>query len=83
MNGKLSVYPNPAKDQFVIDFNFNSDTDVRFEMLDMIGQVVEQSTMQFNVGKRTIDASRFESGIYLLRFTNGKTQQIIRVNISK
>ena len=80
---QLSVYPNPAKDQFVIDFNFNSDTDVRFEMLDMIGQVVEQSTMQFNVGKRTIDASRFESGIYLLRFTNGKTQQIIRVNISK
>ena len=44
---QLSVYPNPAKDQFVIDFNFNSDTDVRFEMLDMIGQVVEQSTMQF------------------------------------
>ena len=80
---KLSVYPNPAKDQFVIDFNFNSDTDVRFEMLDMIGQLVEQSTMQCNVGKRTIDASRFESGIYLLRFTNGKTQQIIRVNISK
>ena len=80
---QLSVYPNPAKDQFVIDFNFNSDTDVRFEMLDMIGQVVEQSTMQFYVGKRTIDASRFESGIYLLRFTNGKTQQIIRVNISK
>lgn len=80
---KLSVYPNPAKDQFVIDFNFNSDTDVRYEMLDMIGQLVEQSTMQYNVGKRTIDASRFESGIYLLRFTNGKTQQIIRVNISK
>jgi len=52
-------------------------------MLDMIGQVVEQSTMQFYVGKRTINASRFESGIYLLRFTNGKTQQIIRVNISK
>jgi len=80
---KLSVYPNPAKDQFVIDFNFNSDTDVRFEMLDMIGQLLEQSTMQHNIGKRTIDASRFESGIYLLRFTNGKAQQIIRVNISK
>ena len=80
---KLSVYPNPAKDQFVIDFNFNSDTDVRFEMLDMIGQLIEESTIQGNVGKRTIDASSFESGIYLLRFTNGKTQQIIRVNISK
>ena len=80
---KLSVYPNPAKDQFVIDFNFNSDTDVRFEMLDMIGQLLKQSTMQYNVGKRTIDASRLESGIYLLRFTNGKSQQIIRVNISK
>ena len=80
---RLSVYPNPAKDQFVIDFNFNSDTDVRFEMLDMIGQLIEQSSMQYNAGKRTIDASRFESGIYLLRFTNGKTQQIIRVNISK
>ena len=80
---KLSVYPNPAKDQFVIDFNFNSDMDVRFEMLDMIGQLIEQSTMQSSVGKRRIDASRFESGIYLLRFTNGKTQQIIRVNISK
>ena len=80
---KLSVYPNPAKDQFVIDFNFNSDTDVRFEMLDMIGQLIEDSTIQGNVGKRTIDASRFESGIYLLRFTNGKTQEIIRVNISK
>ena len=80
---KLSVYPNPAKDQFVIDFNFNSDTDVRFEMLDMIAQLIEESTMQGNIGKRTIDASRFESGIYLLRFTNGKTQQIIRINISK
>ena len=80
---KLSVYPNPAKDQFVIDFNFNSDTDVRLEMLDMIGQLLEQSTMQYNVGKRTIDASKFETGIYLLRFTNGKTQKVIRVNISK
>ena len=52
-------------------------------MLDMIAQLIEQSTMQCNVGKRTIDASNFESGIYLLRFTNGKTQEIVRVNISK
>ena len=80
---KLSVYPNPAKDLFVIDFNFNSDTDVRLEVLDIVGKLLEQSSMQYSVGKRTFDASKFESGIYLLRFTNGKTQQIIRINISK
>ena len=80
---KLSVYPNPARDYFVIDFNFNSDTDVRLEVLDIVGKLLEQNTMQYSVGKRTFDAGKFESGIYLLRFTNGKTQQIIRVNISK
>jgi len=82
-NWKLNVYPNPAKDQFVIDFNFNADKDIRFEMLNMLGQLLEESTIFNSVGKRTVDVSSFENGIYLLRFTDGKTQQIIRVNISK
>jgi len=82
-NWQLNVYPNPAKDQFRIDFNFNSSTDVRFEMLNMVGQLLEESTIMNSAGSRIVDVDRFESGMYLLRFTDGVTQKIVRVNISK
>ena len=63
---QINIYPNPVKDQLIIDFEGGST----FEILNLTGQVVYSGNLNKN---RTIDTSAFDSGIYVVKFKSGKT----------
>jgi hypothetical protein len=58
--------PNPAAQSTTIDFNLPGDGKVIFEVVNMLGQVIESRQISAVQGTQSIDLdlSRFESGIY-------------------
>jgi len=74
------VYPNPAKN--VLFFKINNNLSYQIDIMDVFGKSIIQS--QSNLTNK-IDISALSQGIYLVRFINKETQQIVtkKVIISK
>ena len=66
-NNYVSVYPNPAKDNIIIETN--SNTQQRVEILNLMGQYVYKSSINKNV---TINTSAFANGVYILKLSTDK-----------
>ncbi|MCK5846226.1 MAG: T9SS type A sorting domain-containing protein [Bacteroidales bacterium] len=59
-----NAYPNPAKDYFIIDYNFNNASIAKIELLNVLGSIVltqEISTIE-NMAK--IKVSNLNAGVY-------------------
>ncbi|MCF8379845.1 MAG: T9SS type A sorting domain-containing protein [Bacteroidales bacterium] len=71
---KLSVYPNPFKNDFTIQFNLAGNSEVVFKIFDVTGNEISYSLIQeFQKGKHnlTIESTELNitSGIYFLQMT--------------
>lgn len=67
-SAELTLYPNPANTEFMIDLTENS----LVEIVDVQGKTVLQQGYQ--VGLNTVDVSSLEKGIYIVSASvNGKT----------
>jgi PKD repeat protein len=74
----VSVYPNPATQQFTIDFGKNPEGNVSVKIYNSIGTLVKD--FQYNesaASQLSIDMGDCNSGIYIVSISNG-TRQIIR-----
>jgi pimeloyl-ACP methyl ester carboxylesterase len=74
----ISIYPNPCKDNLIIDAN--GLRDLRFEIYGIDGKILE-TTSQISGSIIKVDLSIIPKGVYLLRlFTNDQvvTKKIIR-----
>ena len=63
-------YPNPFNPTTTITYNVPKESSVRIELLNSIGEVVEQlvnTTKPSGIFKNRIDASKFASGVYFVR----------------
>jgi hypothetical protein len=64
---KMSVYPNPAADQFQIESPLLSTNDAEISIINSHGQLIHRINMQATPnGKITCDASSWPNGIYLV-----------------
>lgn len=75
----LSVYPNPATNEFRLDFTLVQESDVLIQIVDMTGRVVSNfSNEKISAGSitRTINVADITSGNYLLQLSvNGTIEQ--------
>ncbi|MFI5219412.1 MAG: T9SS type A sorting domain-containing protein [Bacteroidia bacterium] len=65
---QLSVYPNPATNSVTI--KFPSDEAGEIQIVNLFGQIV--FTEKINSEEKTIDVINFLSGMYVVRWNNGK-----------
>jgi hypothetical protein len=63
---EFSVYPNPASDRLYISTNLAS---AKLEIFNITGRKIVETT--FIPNGEPVDISHFESGIYLIRISNG------------
>lgn len=63
---KITVYPNPVQHQLNVEVG--SDKMVGFQLINALGVVVRSIAVQ---GTTVIDVSELESGLYVLRTTDG------------
>jgi hypothetical protein len=73
--GKINVYPNPITNELMIEIEGNNEP-VYFEILNTLGQVVFKGNL---VEKTTVQTSNFAPGVYLIKFTNGKTFEFKKI----
>ncbi len=80
----LSIYPNPATDNFTLLMQNKESQDLTLTMLDMQGRLVKNETWKQGIGihQRNFSVSDLPAGMYLLR-VDGKdlkasTQMIVR-----
>lgn len=88
-NGTLSLFPNPNAGEFNIDLQMGdvSTQDVRIEVMNMLGQIVQTQITSISGGHLTENVgmpTSITSGNYMVRVLVGeKTTFTSRVNISK
>ena len=74
------VYPNPATDLTTLEFNLNAGTDLKIEVINTLGQVVETIAQQnYQAGIHTVEVNvaKWSAGLYLLRMQSDQGVQTI------
>ena len=83
---KVLVFPNPAKNNFTIQFPKNSGSDVEITIVNTSGQVVKKQIIAkneiMNNGK-SIDVSDLNNGIYLVQLYSNSYTKAFKLAISK
>ncbi|MDX1913457.1 MAG: T9SS type A sorting domain-containing protein [Saprospiraceae bacterium] len=61
---KLSIYPNPASDQLIIDYILEDHTKSNFFLLNSLGQIVKQISFNDSSGTTNLVLDGLPSGMY-------------------
>jgi len=72
---KLSIYPNPAKNELTIEMKENNKT-ISFEISNAIGQIVCKDTF---IEKIIIPLNQLSNGIYMLKLENEQFIQFKKI----
>jgi|GEM_PF-4127723 len=75
---ELSLYPNPVNQNVFIDFNLDEDTDMSFEILNSMDQIVKniyEKRYEKGFQNISVDISSLSAGVYYLKtYSNMKTK---------
>lgn len=74
----ISAYPNPMADKLDIAINGAISTAAKISLIDGAGRVCYTQAVT-KPGIITVNTSQLVSGIYFIRYSNGKEQKIIKV----
>ena len=66
LTDKISIYPNPFKNQFTISFLEFYDMTLKIQVLNILGESIFE-LMEESDNKRIIDLSEYPSGIYFVK----------------
>ncbi len=72
-NYNLNLYPNPAQDMIVIEWDYSMHP--QFEVFDILGRPVTQ--FQATGGRKYLDTSTWSEGIYFIRIDNVVTKKVM------
>jgi hypothetical protein len=64
----VSIYPNPVKDELIIEITNNTNS-FDYEIINSMGQVVKKGLIST---KAIIQTSKFTPGVYLIKLENGE-----------
>jgi chitodextrinase len=68
---KITIFPNPVKD--LLNLTFDGETS--FDILNLMGEIVYHGNIKTNA---TIEASSFQSGVYVIRFEAGNGSYVYK-----
>jgi hypothetical protein len=75
-SGLTTVYPNPARNQITINISDKNLINTQVLLSDLNGKVMQRiSLTQIST---QVDMSRYGSGMYLLKFQDGKTIKVVK-----
>ncbi len=77
---EIKLFPNPAKNELSLNFNFSDAAPVNINIYDMDGKVVKSETIKDYKGgnyEKVYKIDEFKNGSYLVEFSQGK-QKVVR-----
>lgn len=79
----VNVYPNPARDEFTIHYNFKTNEEVRFTITNVLGELVRDEQITSTEGKIVIDAEMIEPGAYYIQLSGESNHETVKLIIAK
>jgi hypothetical protein len=70
LDSEISIYPNPALDNFTLELKLFQTAEVSFEIIDGIGCVIKTiGSLKYKMGLQSfnIDVNNWGSGVYFLK----------------
>lgn len=67
---ELSIYPNPAVNQFQVSYNRVSAEPALLELSDLAGRILERRSLESGLSQLSFDVSGLGSGIYFIRISS-------------
>ncbi|MDG1718622.1 MAG: T9SS type A sorting domain-containing protein [Flavobacteriales bacterium] len=82
---QLNTFPNPTQDKLTINYHFNKNEEVIFEIIDLLGKKVKTMLVFNDPGTHTTDLniSKIPSGNYILRMQTSERTENLKFTISK
>ena len=79
------IFPNPSTGNVAIRFNNTIASDVTIEVSNLVGQIVYTSNETAVSGSNAfnLNLADLNDGQYIVKISNGQTQTIAKVQISK
>jgi alkaline phosphatase D len=79
----IGIYPNPSDELLTVHFALNATASMTFELFTMDGKQVKnmRKTIPTRIYSQQIDVSDLDSGIYMLRISDGRTSMTREVVI--
>ena len=76
---QVSMYPNPAREDFNIELNSVSDGQIEMTITSLNGAIISSKNIQLSEGSNVIneDISSLASGIYFVKLTNSSNNETI------
>ena len=83
---KTSIFPNPVKNNFTIQFPNTIDSDTEVTIITINGQVVKKQIISQNElvdYQKQIDVTDFKNGIYLLQLHSNNYSKTLKIVVQK
>lgn len=74
----ISVYPNPNKGIFYIEFDRTFQKTITFSIADATGKEIQKESLE-GIAKHTIDLTQYPSGIYTVIFSSETEFEMIKI----
>ena len=75
---RLSVFPNPARDNLNLEYDLTGVEDASFELVNLVGNVVYQKNLPSEKGTLELDLSKLKRGVYFYVLRNSQESMISR-----
>lgn len=77
----MLVYPNPATDLLNVKIEGHKSLEATITIVDVQGRIVYEDKLRSSQSQ--ISTSRFTSGMYLLKYRDGKKEKTVKFNVLK
>jgi len=82
LDGTLSIYPNPTRGLFNVEFATASATNVEISIVNMVGQVISNEVVTVNgLYNNQFDLSNESAGVYFIKFTTDEGVLTERITV--
>jgi parallel beta-helix repeat protein len=82
LNGTLSIYPNPTRGLFNVEFATATATNVEISIVNMVGQVISNEVVTVNgLYNNQFDLSDESAGVYFIKFTTDEGVLTERITV--
>jgi subtilisin-like proprotein convertase family protein len=82
-NWFVNIYPNPTKDEFTLDYNFNTPSNVKFFVSNILGEIVHQDLITNKSGEVKVDVRKMNPGIYFLQLISKNKRETLKLVIAR
>ncbi|HTL81038.1 MAG TPA: PKD domain-containing protein [Bacteroidia bacterium] len=82
LQNSVSVYPNPAKGHFNVQFNGTTDAIFTLQLFDLAGKLMMEKEVNAKAGTVVpVNVERYATGLYMLKLTSENSTAVFKVDV--